>query len=333
MPGSHRTVAHSLTAGTGLMQIIARSTGLGLTGAMAQHDPQMVVPAGAQALDLPIAGGRVAALRWGRPGARPVLAVHGWLDNAASFDFLAPLLCQAQDLDLVAIDLPGHGFSDWFADGYAPASQAGRLLQVLDALGWPQADLIGHSLGASLVTLLAAALPERVRSLCCLDALGSPAAAAVDTVPRLRRHLLAHFQSAPPAARPIASRQRAIQARQQANGLSREAAQALINRGVRQDGTQAWWRTDPALTLPSAFYLDETQVQAVLAGIGVPACFILASQPHPSVPGAHVHAQRQACLAATASVQTLPGGHHLHMLTPVPVATAVIAHLNATASA
>ncbi|HQC73883.1 MAG TPA: alpha/beta hydrolase, partial [Candidatus Competibacteraceae bacterium] len=51
---------------------------------------------------------RLAARAWGPADGLPVLAVHGWLDNAASFDALAPLL---PELRLVALDLPGHGHS------------------------------------------------------------------------------------------------------------------------------------------------------------------------------------------------------------------------------
>ena len=53
-------------------------------------------------------GLQMAGLRWGTPGARPLLALHGWLDNAQSFTPLAPHLSQ---FDFVALDLTGHGRS------------------------------------------------------------------------------------------------------------------------------------------------------------------------------------------------------------------------------
>ena len=40
-----------------------------------------------------------------------ILLLHGWLDNAASFDLLAPKLNCVLNAEIVALDLPGHGFS------------------------------------------------------------------------------------------------------------------------------------------------------------------------------------------------------------------------------
>ena len=53
-----------------------------------------------------INGLKLAGLSWGKPGDRPLLALHGWLDNAASFSLLAPLMT---GYHVVALDLTGHG--------------------------------------------------------------------------------------------------------------------------------------------------------------------------------------------------------------------------------
>ncbi|TCZ81442.1 alpha/beta fold hydrolase, partial [Lysobacter sp. N42] len=64
-------------------------------------------------IHLDTAFGRLAALR-SASGGVPVLALHGWLDNAASF---LPMAAHLPGLDLVALDLPGHG-----ASAHLPAS-------------------------------------------------------------------------------------------------------------------------------------------------------------------------------------------------------------------
>ena len=113
--------------------------------------------------------GRLSALRLGNPAGRKVLALHGWLDNAASFAYLAPLLA---GYHVVALDLTGHGLS---ARRSADASyhiwdDLPEILGVLEVLGWDRFDLMGHSRGAIISTLLASAFPERVQHLVLLDA-------------------------------------------------------------------------------------------------------------------------------------------------------------------
>ena len=61
-----------------------------------------------KALSLPTQRGVIQALQFGNPNGKPVLALHGWLDNAASFIPMAPYLAEH---NLVAIDMLGHGGS------------------------------------------------------------------------------------------------------------------------------------------------------------------------------------------------------------------------------
>jgi pimeloyl-ACP methyl ester carboxylesterase len=73
----------------------------------------------------------------------------------------------------VAYDLRGHGRSDPPASGeYSLEANADDLLAVVDALGIDEFLLVGHSLGAGVATVFAAAHPRRVRGLLVVDPVG-----------------------------------------------------------------------------------------------------------------------------------------------------------------
>ena len=109
-----------------------------------------------------------AGLEWGDPEAQPVLALHGWLDNALSFSALAPLLNSTR---LVALDLSGQGLSDHrSADAtYHIWDDVPQLLGVVEQLGAAEIVVMGHSRGAAIAVLLASALAERCAGLILLD--------------------------------------------------------------------------------------------------------------------------------------------------------------------
>ncbi|EHH65895.1 hypothetical protein EGM_02757, partial [Macaca fascicularis] len=66
-------------------------------------------------LKLAVPWGHIAAKAWGSLQGPPVLCLHGWLDNANSFDRLIPLL--PQDFYYVAMDFGGHGLSSHYSSG------------------------------------------------------------------------------------------------------------------------------------------------------------------------------------------------------------------------
>ncbi|HAQ28042.1 MAG TPA: alpha/beta hydrolase, partial [Pseudomonas sp.] len=110
----------------------------------------------------------VAAHLYGPEDGRPVIALHGWLDNAASFSRLAPLL---NGVRIVALDLPGHGLSDHRPPGagYNIWDYAHDILQTAEQFGWQRFSLLGHSLGGIVSVLLAGAMPERIERLALID--------------------------------------------------------------------------------------------------------------------------------------------------------------------
>lgn len=102
----------------------------------------------------------LAGKNWGPPEETPVIALHGWHDNAGSFDPLVPLL----DFNMLALDLPGHGLSSHYPLGvhyhYPDAVVALRL--AIRHLGYKKVSFVGHSLGSSLAFTYAALYPDDV---------------------------------------------------------------------------------------------------------------------------------------------------------------------------
>jgi len=110
-------------------------------------------------------GRRVSALVWAEADPELVL-VHGGAQNAHTWDTVALAL----DRPLVAVDLPGHGHSDWREDRrYWPADNAEELARVLPVLAPSPRLVVGMSLGGLTSIALAARHPELVPRLVLVD--------------------------------------------------------------------------------------------------------------------------------------------------------------------
>jgi len=261
--------------------------------------------------------GRLAGLRSGQAGAPRVLALHGWLDNAASFVPLAPLL---GEIELVALDLPGHGASAHLppAADYTLVASARAALAVADALGWTRFAVLGHSMGAASATLLAAAAPERVQRLALIEALGGLTAPESDTAQRLRDAFAANAEPAGTRRRVFPDIATAARARRQAGELGQAAPRLLAERNLAPAGEGYAWRSDPRLTRPTAVRLTEGQMRDVIASIECPVRLIHAEPAYRFFPQAAREA-RSACLRDV-EVFGIEGGHHLHMDAPETIA-------------
>ena len=110
-----------------------------------------------QEFEVKISNLRLSVKCWGNPKDEPMLAFHGWLDNAATFDNLAPLLNQHR---VISIDLPGHGFSQHRPVGsaYHFSDLIIDIIEVIDVLCLEKVSLLGHSMGAGVASYLAGCL-------------------------------------------------------------------------------------------------------------------------------------------------------------------------------
>jgi pimeloyl-ACP methyl ester carboxylesterase len=98
---------------------------------------------------------------------RPVLLVHGWLGSSASWSAQLPWLRARRRA--VTVDLPGHGASEAPAGGYAAADFAADLAAVIENLGVAPALVFGHSMGATVASILAADRPDLLTALVLVD--------------------------------------------------------------------------------------------------------------------------------------------------------------------
>ena len=131
-----------------------------------------------------VRGLRHHVLEWGdasmaTPDRPTLLMQHGWMDVAASFQFVVDAL--HTDRHVLAFDWRGFGLTDPTpGDTYWLPDYAADLDGVLDALLFPPGrahhpiDLLGHSMGGNVVMLYAGLRPERIRRLVNLEGFGMP---------------------------------------------------------------------------------------------------------------------------------------------------------------
>jgi pimeloyl-ACP methyl ester carboxylesterase len=132
-------------------------------------------------------------LQWGDDTKPLLLLCHGWMDVAASYQFLVDALSEAFVMShhIVALDWRGYGQSSrTHEDSYWFADYVGDLDAVIDELS-PNApvDLCGHSMGGNVVMLYAGVRPARIRKLMNLEGFGMPDAAPEQAPARYARWL------------------------------------------------------------------------------------------------------------------------------------------------
>ena len=123
-------------------------------------------------------------LQWGQPtpGQTPLVLVHGWMDVAASWQFMVDAM--AQDRWIIAPDWRGYGQSrlrhsgaDTPVDTYWFPDYLADLDALLDHFTPEHApiDLVGHSMGGNIAMMYTGVRPSRIRRLVNLEGFGLPA--------------------------------------------------------------------------------------------------------------------------------------------------------------
>lgn len=263
--------------------------------------------------------GTLRGLQWGEQVKPKVLALHGWLDNAATFSRLAPLL---QDVCVIAPDLPGHGHSDWLGEGadYAIWSSLEALYDLLLSVDEP-VHLLGHSMGSAAGMLLAGAFPDRIASYVALDALGPLTTPPAQTPEQLVKAITAPVKTT--TLKVHAGAEDALAARVRQNPeLSPECIWPVVERNLQSLEGGVGWRTDGRLRAISKVRLTEPQIEAFMAAMNMPALVLRAEQG--LIPRAMFDLRIKHLPQAT--LEEFPGHHHFHL--EESTVTALAARIN-----
>jgi len=108
---------------------------------------------------------------YGQDSKPALVLVHGGLDHARSWDWVARTL--REHYHVYALDLRGHGNSAWAPGAmYSIAEHVLDLSALLDIIDEFPIRLVGHSLGGGIVLHYAGVYPERVRKAVSIEGLG-----------------------------------------------------------------------------------------------------------------------------------------------------------------
>lgn len=254
------------------------------------------------------------SLVYSGPSTTVFVALHGWLDNAASFGVLAPLL--ARHGMVVALDLPGHGRSshqrsyELYAD--LPVLRA-LLTTLITELGErTRVVLVGHSRGAFICELLAATCPLQVDAVVALDALVSPPVPAEEVVTQLKKFVKDMDPLAPGMQNAVfGSLDQAVMLRTTLTKEPDAVARAILARNLKREGNSWVQLPDARLKCASAVKMSLEQWQQVFREIACPFLFVSCAQgfgPKSSPEMIRFISKRDVLL--------IDGIHHAHMLSP-----------------
>merc|ERR1719391_148376 len=282
--------------------------------------------------DLP--WGRLAAKTWGSspPGVAKCLLLHGWLDNAGTWDKVAPLLTPS--LHLVALDLPGHGRSAHLPPGlhYHDMEHLAAIRAVVTQMSWTRFSLLGHSMGAGLAALYAAAFPEEIESLVMIDMAGMPPRLTPGHVPTLgerigtalRRGQSLELYLRSKGEKVYSSKEEALsRVLQPPNSFiaSEDTAVVLLERGLERSPGGGWQFTrDPRLQIPAMDLLSLTDQLDAAEQITCPHLLIEAEDGAKFDPEIFQKILQVYQERSTFEHRLVAGKHHLHIDRPDLVA-------------
>lgn len=284
--------------------------------------------------------GFIAAKWYGPEDIRPIVCLHGWQDNAGTFDTLIPKL--PQQFSYLSIDLPGHGFSSHLPPGmmYSMLNFIHTINHIQKHYKWDKLSFCSHSMGAIISQLYASLYPDRCDLLICLDGLLKPSSHSVEVAIEHVRRIGDDFLSLDQLSRsgkepPSYTHGEIVERWTKENGLPSEALEHLIKRGVNQskiDPNHFHFSRDIRLkimAMGSNTMTEETHYK-LMQRIKAPFLFINANKSGEFVGIERYQKSLDILTTNNPKFQylTVPGDHHCHLSHPTLVSGHITNFIN-----
>ncbi|XP_046389955.1 probable serine hydrolase [Ischnura elegans] len=287
----------------------------------------------AEEITIPMPWGNICGKWWGPRQVKPVIALHGWQDNAGTFDKLAPHL--PSTMSLLAIDLPGHGKSSHYPLGQSYFLYWDGLVvlrRIVKHFRWDKISILGHSLGGGIGFMYAGSYPDEVEHLICID-IASPVirenesmiqgiSATVDKVLDYEKKL--------DKALPAYTYDEALHLVMTAyrGSLTEDSCKVLMKRGLQEspDGKGYHFSRDVRVKVGGLGMLSKETVMTFASSI---KCKVLNIKGRPGMSFDKEEYYHKVLSKIKESAEKLefheiPGTHHLHLNDPESIASIVI---------
>jgi pimeloyl-ACP methyl ester carboxylesterase len=214
-------------------------------------------------------GARLHLLDWGNGHLPPLLFLHGFAQQAHSWDFAS--LALRHEFHVLVLDFRGHGDSEWSKDGvYSLEQHVADVGVVIAALGLERPVVCGLSMGGRAAYLHAARAGREVRGLIVAEA-------APETAPSARRVVTSFTSSfsGPMEFEAIVAKVMSYNPRRSAN-----AVRGSLRNNLRQLPDGLWtWKYDPAIRDARNHAADGASTQwPALAAVLAPTLFVIGSE-------------------------------------------------------
>jgi pimeloyl-ACP methyl ester carboxylesterase len=277
-----------------------------------------------QALEFPLANITIRGIGYGDPKKPMILALHGWLDNAASFQPISEYL---SDYYILAIDITGHGLSSHRSNGahYHLIDFVYDLHELVESQGWQSFILMGHSMGGIIATIYAGCFPEHVSKLISIESFGPMTKDTQSSPTQLRDSIQNRLKAQRSEAKHPRSIERTVEARSMVGDIKLESARLLITRNIREENGQFYFTTDRRLRTFSSLRMTDSQAEAFMRNIQCETLVITGSQGYQSM---RATLNKRTDWVEHLIMAECEGYHHLHMDNPQPVADKIVRFLN-----